>query len=152
MKGESSRLPGRKAEIHFIKRNLPDFLTLCRLVTGLVVVTLSIAGEKAYVTVVVLTDRKMLDEIEIMQIGQQLTSLVAGADSPKVIIDFSNVDHMSSSALGMLITLHKHICEKHGQLRLCNIKPMIREVFAITRLDEIFRILPSRGEAMESIE
>ncbi len=103
------------------------------------------------VTVVELTDRKILDEVNISQIGEQMNSLVAEGDRPKLVVDFANVAHMSSSALGMLITLHKRIREKEGELRLCNIQPGIYEVFVITRLNEIFEISQSRQEALESL-
>jgi len=102
-------------------------------------------------TVVELTDRKILDEVGISQIGEQLSSLVSQTDKPRMVLDFSSVSHMSSSALGMLITIHKRICEKQGELRLCNIAPGIYEVFVITRLSEIFRIYSSRQEAIDSL-
>ena len=102
------------------------------------------------ITAIEFSDRKILDEVNIMQIGDRLNALAAEAETPKFLLDFSNVAHMSSSALGVLITLHKRIREKGGQLRLCNIEPAIYEVFAITRLNEIFTICGSRQEAMES--
>ena len=104
------------------------------------------------VTVVELTHRKILDEINISQIGEQLNAMVDAAETPKLVLDFSNVSHMSSSALGMLITVHKHVREKEGDLRLCNIQPSIYEVFVITRLNEIFEISKSREEAVESLK
>ena len=58
---------------------------------------------------------------------------------------------MSSSALGMLITLHKRIREKKGELRLSGIQPPIYEVFVITRLNEIFQICQSREEALQTL-
>jgi len=103
------------------------------------------------VTVVELTDRKILDEISISQIGEQLNTLVADQDRPRMVLDFATVSHMSSSALGMLITLHKRIREKKGLLALCNIQPAIYEVFVITRLNEIFTICKSRQEALDSL-
>ena len=81
--------------------------------------TVSAEGD---VTIVELTDRKILDEISISQIGERLQGLVAKSANPKFILDFSSVAHMSSSALGMLITLHKRIREKNGQLRLSGIQ------------------------------
>jgi anti-sigma B factor antagonist len=102
-------------------------------------------------TVVEFTDRRILDEIGISEIGEQLNAIAAQADVPKMVLDFANVAHMSSSALGMLITLHKRISEKSGQLRLCNIQPSIHEVFVITRLNEIFTICQSRQEALDSL-
>ena len=103
-------------------------------------------------TVVELTDRKILDEVSIMQIGQQLQALVAKDAVPKLVLDFSNVGHMSSSALGVLITLHKRVREKNGQLMLCNIQPAIHEVFVITRLNEIFQICRTKQEALDSLK
>ena len=100
------------------------------------------------VSIVELKDRKILEEMSIMQIGEQLNAMVAAAEVPKVVIDFTNVAHMSSSALGILITLHKRIREKRGQLRLCCIQSAIYEIFVITRLNEIFSICQSRQEAL----
>lgn len=102
-------------------------------------------------TVVEMNDRKILDEIFITQIGEEFEAILARSDDPKLVVDFANVSHMSSSALGMLITLHKRVREKNGQLRLCNIQSQIFEVFRITRLDEIFSIHDSRAEALQSL-
>lgn len=101
--------------------------------------------------VVSFTDRKILDELNITQIGEQINALIAKSPTPKLVLDFTNVSHLSSSALGMLITLHKRIREKKGQLRLCSIQPAIYEVFAITRLNEILKIHPTVAEALENL-
>jgi len=103
------------------------------------------------VIVVELKDRKILDEISIMQIGEQLNALVVETEAPKMVIDFTNVAHMSSSALGVLITLHKRVREKRGRLQLCCIQSAIYEIFVITRLNEIFEICQSRQEALDSM-
>lgn len=108
-------------------------------------------SQEGDVTVVELTDRKILDEISISQIGERLQGLVAKADNPKFVLDFANVAHLSSSALGMLITLHKRIREKSGQLRLSGIQPQIYEVFVITRLNEIFGICKTKEEALAGL-
>lgn len=112
---------------------------------------LTVSIEPGNITVVQLADRKILDEISITQIGEQLKSLVAQSKPPRVVLDFSNVAHMSSSALGMLISLNKRIREESGQLRLCCIQPTIHEVFVITRLTEIFEIRRTREEALTSM-
>ncbi|MFB3890400.1 MAG: STAS domain-containing protein [Phycisphaerae bacterium] len=103
-------------------------------------------------TVVSLIDRKILDEVNIGQIGEQLNALVAKSPQPKIVVDFTAVSHMSSSALGMIITLHKRIREKNGQLRLCSIQPAIYEVFVITRLNEILKICATQQEALDSLK
>jgi len=104
------------------------------------------------VQVVELTDKKILDEVNIAQIGEELNGLVAEMSDPKLVLNFAAVSHMSSSALGMLITLHKRMREKNGQLKLCNIQPAIYEVFVITRLNEIFDIHQSQQQALQSFQ
>ncbi len=102
------------------------------------------------VDLVEFTQSKILDEANIADIGSTLNGLIDQSDSPKLLLDFANVDHLSSAALGMLINCNSRIRQKNGQLRLANIKPQIFEVFVITKLNKLFRILPSRAEAMES--
>ncbi len=103
------------------------------------------------VKVVQFAGKKLLDEVSISEIGDQLTGMVAQADSVKFVLDFSKIEHMSSSALGMLITLHKRIRERSGGLCLIGIKPAIYEIFVITRLNEIFDIRQSTAEAIAAL-
>jgi anti-sigma B factor antagonist len=102
------------------------------------------------IRIVEFTNNKILDEGNITEIGATLTSLVDEVAQPKLLLDFANVDHLSSAALGMLININNKIKQKNGQLRLANIKPQIFEVFVITKLNKLFRILPTRPEALRS--
>jgi anti-sigma B factor antagonist len=97
------------------------------------------------------TNRKILDESEIAQIGDQLAGLIDQELKPKIIISFSGVDHLSSAALGTLITANNKIRNRDGQLRLCNINTQIYEVFLITKLNNLFKIYPTIKEAQESL-
>lgn len=102
------------------------------------------------IRIVEFTSAKILDEANITEIGQTLTSMVDEGENPKLLLDFANVDHLSSAALGMLINANNRIKQKNGQLRLANIKPQILEVFVITKLNKLFRILPDRAEALKT--
>ena len=68
---------------------------------------------------------------------------------PKLLVSFANVDHLSSAALGTLITVNTKIRNKGGKLCLANIDPQIYEVFVITRLNQLFEIKESTDEAMK---
>jgi anti-sigma B factor antagonist len=102
------------------------------------------------IRVIEFTNSRILDEANINEIGQTLGSLIEERNNPKLLLDFGSVDHLSSAALGMLINANNKIKLKNGQLRLANIKPQILEVFAITKLNKLFRILPNRAEALAS--
>jgi anti-sigma B factor antagonist len=104
------------------------------------------------VTQVEFIDRNILDESNIQQIGEEIADLVESAPppGPKLLISFSNVDHLSSAALGTMITINNKIKGKKGQLRLANIDPQIYEVFKITKLDKLFQIHESTDAALAS--
>ena len=104
------------------------------------------------VTIAEMVDKKILDEISIADISRQLERLVTGADKPRIALDFVNVAHMSSSMLGKLITLNKHVREHQGHMRLCNVQPAIYEVFVITRLSEVFHVAQTRDQAVAELE
>ena len=110
---------------------------------------LSVLQEKG-VRIVEFMNNKILDEGNISNIGATLTALIEEEDQPKLLLDFSTVDHLSSAALGMLINANNKVKQRNGQLRLANIKPQIYEVFVITKLNKLFKILPDRAEAMKS--
>lgn len=104
------------------------------------------------IRVVEFSNNKILDEANIADIGAQLATLVDETTDPKLLLDFANVDHLSSAALGMLINVNNRIKGKNGMLRLANIKPQIFEVFVITKLNKLFKICPTRTEAMGSFK
>ena len=95
-------------------------------------------------------DRNILDEANIQVIGEELSSLIEAEVNPRLLISFANVDHLSSAALGTLITINNKIRGKEGQLRLADIDPQIYEVFVITKLNRIFEIHDTSDEAMTS--
>ena len=93
------------------------------------------------VTVVHFVDRKILDEANIQELGQELFDLVERENRSKILLNFSNVEFLSSAALGKLITLNKKRKAIGGVLKLSNIRPEIYEVFAITKLNKLFDIV-----------
>ena len=99
-----------------------------------------------------LLDRNILEEAAIQQIGEEISSLVEQSANPKLLISFSNVEHLSSAALGTLITINNKVRQKAGQLRLSNIDPQIYEVFVITRLNKLFQIYDDVDQAVESFK
>ncbi len=104
----------------------------------------------AGITRVEFIDRNILDEANIQQIGEEIARIVDEENQPKLLISFENVDHLSSAALGTLITINNKIKDKDGQLRLANIDPRIYEVFVITKLNRLFQIHENADQAIDS--
>ena len=101
------------------------------------------------VTVVNFVDKKILDENNIQIIGNQLFGLVEEDGRKKIVLDFTNVEYLSSAALGKLITMDKKVKAISGKLRFRNIRSDILEVFKITRLDKLFQIRENQEKALE---
>src|SRR5437660_12765406 len=92
------------------------------------------------VTVINFVDKKILDEQNIQVIGEQLFSLVDQEGRRKLLLNFGNVEYLSSAALGKLITLNKKLQGVGGRLILCNIASQSFDVFQITKMDRLFNI------------
>src|SRR5438128_12284697 len=101
------------------------------------------------VTVVNFVDRKILDEQNIQIIGEQLFSLVDEVGRRRLLLNFSNVEYLSSAALAKLITLNKKLQQVNGRLVLCNIDPQIYEVVDITNLNMLYDIQQEQQEAFQ---
>jgi anti-sigma B factor antagonist len=102
------------------------------------------------VSVVEFADRKILEELSIQEIQEELKRVVESEPGIKLLLDFTNVDHLASAALGTLITLHKKVQEQNGELKLSNINRQIFQVFRITRLNRVFDIYDSSNQALEA--
>ena len=68
----------------------------------------------------------------------------------KLLLNFGNVEYLSSAALGKLITLNRKVNQVSGKLILCNIAPPIYEVFEITKLNRVFTIHKDEQAALQS--
>jgi anti-sigma B factor antagonist len=102
------------------------------------------------VTRVEFVDRNILDETNITQIGEELSKIIDGQVNPKMLICFKGVEHLSSAALGTLITVNNRVKAKDGQLRLSDIDSQIYEVFVITKLNRLFQIHDTAEKALAS--
>ena len=101
------------------------------------------------VKIVEFSDRKILEELSIRSIEEQLFALVDAEEGIKLLLNFKLVEHLSSAALGMLINLEKQVAARKGKLILSEIRPQIYEVFKITRLHRLFKIHDTAGQAMK---
>lgn len=71
------------------------------------------------------------------------------ADGHSVVVDLANVNTLDSASLGPLVQRLRDLQDRRGRLILCGLKaPALREIFALTRFDQIFEIVPTVDEAL----
>ncbi|MHC4154322.1 MAG: STAS domain-containing protein [Planctomycetota bacterium] len=92
------------------------------------------------VTIVTLNDGQILREDHIKEIEESIMPLIEQGGRPNLVLDFCHVKYMSSAFLGLLVKMHKRMCEQKGNLTLCNIGRGIYRAFKITKLNKVLQI------------
>ncbi len=82
------------------------------------------------------------------KLEQKLQALLA-SKGRRLVVDFKNVDYLSSAALRVLLMITRRLVRAHGRLVLCAMSDDLKKVFSISGFDRDFTILASRGEAVE---
>ncbi|MCB1317197.1 MAG: STAS domain-containing protein [Leptospiraceae bacterium] len=83
-----------------------------------------------------------LDMYCVAQAKSDLNSLVQqNGESPKVILDLSDLRTIDSSGIALLANTHKVLGEADRQLYLKNINSRIKSIFYNSFMDKIFNII-----------
>jgi len=75
----------------------------------------------------------------------KLLDILGGGD---VLVDLSNVIHVSSSGVTAFITLKQLVEAKGGLLKLAGLQPEVKRMFRMARLDTVFDLHETASEAM----
>lgn len=85
--------------------------------------------------------------LEVEKTGKELYAAVEKGDSKKLILDFGNVDYLSSVGLGVLLTLRMKAAKVGAAAVLANVRARFGEILSLTNLDKLFTIFDSRDAA-----
>jgi anti-sigma B factor antagonist len=99
----------------------------------------------------VIAARGEIDLFTAPDFKQVLTETIEGGEH-RVVIDLTEVSFLDSTALGVLIGAVKRLRSRGGALAIVNTDASIAKTFAITGLDQIFTILPTREEALAALD
>ena len=98
----------------------------------------------------VVTAEGRLDGIYSSAFANQVGELIAGTN-PKILIDFTNIDFVTSAGLRAVLLLMKKAKASGGAFALCGINEQVREVLDISGFAEIFSIHPGRAEGIAAL-
>ena len=87
-----------------------------------------------------------LDTID--ELNKYLKKIVSGR-SRKVLLDLKEVDYIDSAGFACLIQFSRDLDAIEGVLFLSSLSPKIRSLFAITKLENAFKLYESEEEALE---
>jgi anti-anti-sigma factor len=83
--------------------------------------------------VVVLSGR--LDAVQADRLREAMSGVGTSA-----VVDFKELEYISSAGLGVLLGVQKRLSEKGHQLTLVNLNHHINEIFRIAGFDNVFEI------------
>jgi anti-anti-sigma factor len=69
----------------------------------------------------------------------------------KIVVDFTNLDFISSSGLRVLLMAGKKLKTTNGKLGLCSLQDHIKEVFDVAGFTMLFSMFPDQEEALKNI-
>jgi len=93
----------------------------------------------------------MFESSLVRELGEELERLAAEHPTHRLILDFREVQYISSTMLGQLVRLQKQIAQLQGQLRLTGLGPVLRDTFRIGRFEPLFEIHESVDEALRAM-
>jgi anti-sigma B factor antagonist len=81
------------------------------------------------------------DQVELKRVvGEHLAQ-----NATEFVVDFADAGYIDSRGLGGLVAASKRVRERGGRIRLENLNGELRQLFRLTRLDEIFDLGPDSG-------
>lgn len=109
------------------------------------------ATEVDGVQVIRFRDRQLFDEKTVREVADQILASLPNDGSPiRLILDFTDVNLVSSTLLSKLILLQRRVGASNGKLRLCELPPVIQQVFRTANLDRLFSIDRDQRTALDS--
>ncbi len=104
------------------------------------------------VTTVNFRHSSLLDGSAVQVVGKELYVLVDEQARRKLLLDFSEVRFLSSTMLGVLIELHKKSQKIKGRMVICGLKPGLKKVLKIMRLEKVLLFSDDEEKALRMLE
>jgi anti-sigma B factor antagonist len=106
--------------------------------------------------------RKAKNDVAIIDIRGEVTGFAESiltdaynqacdAAARVVVLNFSGLEYMNSSGIGLLVTLLIRAQRQKQRLLACDLSEHYRQIFELTRLNEAIGIFSSENEALASV-
>lgn len=79
---------------------------------------------------------------------EQLTELIEKGET-KILVNLEKLEYISSAGLRVLLAAAKQLKPGGGEIRICNLNDIVKEVFDISGFVTIFRVFGSESEALD---
>ena len=91
------------------------------------------------------------DNCEAFRAGLQPLLDRALAARQRIVVDLSGLDYVSSAGLRCFMLAAKQAGAQGGKIVLAALRPVVAEIFQISRFDMVFELHPSVREALAAV-
>lgn len=106
--------------------------------------------------------RKVAKDIGIIDIQGEVTgfaenqlmdaySQASNGNTKAIVLNFTGLDYMNSSGIGLLVTLLIRTQRQKQRLLACGLSEHYRQIFELTRLNEAITICADENEALAAV-
>ncbi len=92
----------------------------------------------------------VFQDVDVHRFRQQFLDAVHDSGDERFIVDFSRVQYMDSTVLGVLVSALMRIQARGGQLRITGATRDLADLFRLTALHRVFKFADSLDQARKS--
>ena len=89
-----------------------------------------------------------LNDFRSNSFREALYDFVQSRIDPRIIVDLSAIDYLSSSGVAILVGLKRRIDLQQGKLVLCRVQPLVCDLLRVMRLNQYFTFADDESEAI----
>jgi anti-anti-sigma factor len=101
-------------------------------------------------TITTVTLKGRMDAGTSKSVEDHLLKLIDGGEH-RLVVDFAQLDYISSVGLRVLILASKKVKPLQGSIVVCALQPTIKQVFEVAGFTTIFKVYPTRDDAVAGL-
>lgn len=107
-----------------------------------------VTRDESNVLIVAFTDPSGLNDFRNAPLRDALFELVQERESPRVALDMSRVDYLSSSGVAILVGMKRRVETRNGHVAFFQLQPTVRDLLQVMKLDRYFAIFDDEASAV----
>jgi anti-sigma B factor antagonist/stage II sporulation protein AA (anti-sigma F factor antagonist) len=108
-------------------------------------------SSRRYNDAVVATPAGRVDHASADALQQALAPAMTDAGSAALVLDFTNVEYISSVGLRVLMMASKQLRGREARIAVAALQPVVREIFEIARFQHVVEVFPSVRDALAAL-
>lgn len=95
---------------------------------------------------------RLSDDFNLEQLGHELFALVEQQGCRKLVISLKQVEYVTSSGIGKLITLHRKMHRHGGQVIFCDMQKTVHDILQAAKLNTYFTVVADSDAAVAALQ